>query len=232
MRILIIRHGDPDYAHDCLTELGQRQAEAAAVRLMSEDIETVYSSSMGRAYETALAYVREASAQAGKDSAKEIEAIRQLDFMREIRYGQGEALYTTGNPWDEADKMATEDRELLDLNWHDEPFFRDNVATSEVDRIAEATDEWMLELGYRREGRYYRNIREDDQEHTVALFCHGGSGTAMLARILNLPFPYLCAIIRMRHTAITSIRMNNEPGSRIMPVLEFACDAEHLKQIK
>lgn len=221
MRILIVRHGDPDYEHDSLTELGRRQAEVVAERLMSEDIETIYSSSMGRAYETALPYANRVNA-----------PIRKLDFMREIRYGQGEALYTTGNPWDETDKVATEGREILDLNWHESPFFRDNVATSDVDRIADATDEWMLELGYRREGLYYRNIREDSDEHTVALFCHGGSGTAMLAHILNLPFPYLCAIIRMRHTAITSIRLNSEPGSRIMPVLELACDAEHLKNIE
>ena len=30
MRIIFIRHGEPDYAHDCLTERGRAQAEAAA----------------------------------------------------------------------------------------------------------------------------------------------------------------------------------------------------------
>ena len=33
MRILFIRHGDPDYEHDCLTELGRRQALAVSERL-------------------------------------------------------------------------------------------------------------------------------------------------------------------------------------------------------
>ena len=30
MRIIFIRHGNPDYEKDCLTELGHKQAEAAA----------------------------------------------------------------------------------------------------------------------------------------------------------------------------------------------------------
>ena len=33
MRIIFVRHGEPDYARDCLTEAGRRQAAAAAERL-------------------------------------------------------------------------------------------------------------------------------------------------------------------------------------------------------
>ena len=36
MRIIIIRHGDPDYEKDCLTELGHKQAAVAAKRLLEE----------------------------------------------------------------------------------------------------------------------------------------------------------------------------------------------------
>ena len=30
MRIVFVRHGEPDYEHDCLTETGRLQAQAAA----------------------------------------------------------------------------------------------------------------------------------------------------------------------------------------------------------
>ena len=33
MRIVFVRHGHPNYEKDCLTELGHRHAEAAALRL-------------------------------------------------------------------------------------------------------------------------------------------------------------------------------------------------------
>ena len=36
MRILIIRHGDPDYEHDSLTEKGLREANLLKKRLCCE----------------------------------------------------------------------------------------------------------------------------------------------------------------------------------------------------
>ena len=53
MRIVFVRHGEPDYTHDCLTETGRLQAEAAAERLEREGITEIYASPMGRARETA-----------------------------------------------------------------------------------------------------------------------------------------------------------------------------------
>ena len=48
MRLVLVRHADPDYARDCLTELGKKQARLAAERLMEEGIEKIYSSSLCR----------------------------------------------------------------------------------------------------------------------------------------------------------------------------------------
>ena len=55
MRIIFVRHGEPDYANDCLTEQGRLQAREAAKRLLGEGIEEIYSSPLGRAAETAAA---------------------------------------------------------------------------------------------------------------------------------------------------------------------------------
>ena len=52
MRLIFIRHGEPDYEKDCLTELGHKQAAAAAQRLLSEGIDEIYSSPQGRAFQT------------------------------------------------------------------------------------------------------------------------------------------------------------------------------------
>ena len=218
MRIILVRHGDPDYVKDCLTEKGKIQAEAAAERLMGEKIDAIWSSSCGRAYETALAFSRRSG----------IGPVRQLEFMREIRFGYGEALYSTGNPWDETDRMSREGEEILIRNWQELPFFQGNAATEDVDKIAVETDNWMRELGYERDGLYYRCQRSDEKEYTVALFAHGGSGTAMLARLLNLPFFYLCGLIRMEHTAITIVRFEQKEGETGMPVLELCSDSRHI----
>ena len=53
MKLLIIRHGDPDYTVDSLTEKGRREAELLKSRLLKLDIKDFYCSPLGRARATA-----------------------------------------------------------------------------------------------------------------------------------------------------------------------------------
>ena len=53
MRILIIRHGDPDYSIDSLTEKGWREAELLSERISKLDVAAFYCSPLGRAKDTA-----------------------------------------------------------------------------------------------------------------------------------------------------------------------------------
>ena len=47
MRILFIRHGDPDYVNDTLTEKGRREAAALAERAAALDLGPVLSHPSG-----------------------------------------------------------------------------------------------------------------------------------------------------------------------------------------
>ena len=53
MRLLFIRHGDPDYTHDTLTEQGIREAKALARLIPSLGVGGCYVSPLGRARKTA-----------------------------------------------------------------------------------------------------------------------------------------------------------------------------------
>ena len=53
MKLLIIRHGEPDYSIDSLTPKGWREAELLADRLCREPIDAFYVSPLGRARDTA-----------------------------------------------------------------------------------------------------------------------------------------------------------------------------------
>ena len=53
MRILIIRHGDPDYVNDSLTPRGDREAELLAGIIDRFGIDEVFLSPQGRAQRTA-----------------------------------------------------------------------------------------------------------------------------------------------------------------------------------
>ena len=54
MRILIIRHAEPDYSIDSLTEKGFREAKYLSQRLEKEQSADVYCSIYGRARDTAV----------------------------------------------------------------------------------------------------------------------------------------------------------------------------------
>ena len=53
MRLIIVRHGDPDYSIDSLTPKGWREAELLSVRLCKEKVDAFYVSPLGRAKDTA-----------------------------------------------------------------------------------------------------------------------------------------------------------------------------------
>ena len=224
MRIVLIRHGDPNYEKDCLTELGHKQVKVAAQRLLKEGIEEIYSSPLGRARQTAQAF----------SDASGIKEIKILDFIQEIRFGrEGELYNNKWNPWLGVNALVREGKDLQSDDWREYPVFKDNFATIDADKIAEESDKWLEELGYKREGQYYRNMGKDDKEKTIAIFCHGGSSAAFLARVLNQTFAYMCGVLlRFPHTTITVLHFDNTPGVLTLPVIELLNDDRHLKDVK
>ena len=76
MRILILRHADPDYKIDGLTKQGQLEANALAKYLKHTPIDAIYVSPLGRAQKTLEPYLRES-----RTSVKPM----TLDWLREFR---------------------------------------------------------------------------------------------------------------------------------------------------
>jgi len=58
MRLLFIRHGDPDYENDALTDVGKAEADALAKHILDWDINEVYLSPLGRARATAIPSIK------------------------------------------------------------------------------------------------------------------------------------------------------------------------------
>ena len=52
MRIIIVRHGEPNYEIDSLTEKGWKEAELASRKLQKLNIDNIYVSPLGRAKDT------------------------------------------------------------------------------------------------------------------------------------------------------------------------------------
>lgn len=240
MRIVFVRHGHPNYELDCLTELGHLHAAAAAERLADEGIEEIYSSTCGRAYETAGYVARKL----GLDIVK-------CDFMREISWGSinDKPLAFHGHPWDTVDHMVANNESILDADWAEKEPFVHNKLVTDVQMIAKATDDWLESLGYKREGKYYRvcgnaNIgghadgaldsggNLHSTRRTVAAFGHGGASAAILSHIFNLPFPFVCSVMGPNYTGITVVTLPDDKDCLVSPRFEIMSDARHIEGLK
>ncbi|MBQ2719008.1 MAG: histidine phosphatase family protein [Clostridia bacterium] len=207
MRLLLIRHGHPDYTTDTLTERGRRHAEACAARLAHEGITRLYASTHGRATETAAAI----GAAVGLP-------VLPLAFMREIGWVPMAAAV--------AGEVAA-GHSLLDGGWAERPAYAENVVPPRAAVLAEALDALLWELGYRREGEGYRVVC--DNRETVAIVSHAGSGTAALSHLLSLPLPFLFGQTSPDFTSVTEVTLEGEVGALTVPHLSLFNDARHIR---
>ena len=218
MRIIFVRHGEPNYEKDCLTETGKKQAAAAAIRLEREGIEEIYASPQGRASQTA-AYTAERLGL----------PVRTLDYMHEISWG-GPGIPQEGHPWTLSDWMISrEDFDFYREDWRQHPYFKGNAAVRYLDEISVKFDAFLREQGYRHEGtRYYC---ETDRQKTIALFSHGGSGACVLSHLLALPFPYVCTVMPYEFTSVIILEFPVRKDEYVHPRIELFNDAAHILDI-
>ena len=219
MRIIFVRHGEPDYAHDCLTETGRRQAAAVAERLAVEGIDGIWTSPMGRAAETAEFTARRLGL-----------PVRTLDFMHEVSWGgvQAEDVPEEGHPWTLADRMiAREDFDFYASDWRKHPYFAENAITRDYGRVAAAFDGFLRERGYAHEGT--RFLCGAEKQETVAVFSHGGSGACVLAHLLALPLPYVCTVMPYDYTSVIILNFPVRPGEYVHPRIELFNDTAHIR---
>lgn len=182
MRILIIRHGDPNYEQDCLTEKGRREAELLAKRLQKEKIDYFYSSPLGRAKETCM-YVAKA-----KNRERDVRILPWLrEFDHPITLPSGE-LHSM---WDMLPKFWCEQEALYEQNvWYKQDLYIGSDVETSYKEVGESLQALLKEHGYCREGNYYKAERPNTE--TIAFFCHFGLEMVLLSHLFHLsPIPLL-----------------------------------------
>ncbi len=177
MRILIVRHGDPDYANDTLTKKGRKEAKLLAKKLKKEKIDYFYCSPLGRAKDT-CAYT-------AKAHGKEKEVV-YLPWLREFNHAlvlpDGEARPIL---WDMLPEFWTKEEKMYDFaRWHEQDFYKAANMSEAYQSVVQPLDELLKSHGYAREGRLYRC--EKGNRDTLVLFCHFGLQMILLSHLLNI----------------------------------------------
>lgn len=207
MKLLFVRHGDPDYSIDSLTEKGWKEAEYLSERLSALEVEAFYVSPLGRARDTASLTLKKLGRTA-----------EECPWLREFH----SPIWRPDNsehkqlPWD-----------WLPQDWTAEPlFYRPDTwytpavmgnIKEQYDWVTQGLDSVLERHGYRREGLTYRPLQSNNG--TLVFFCHFGVECVLLSHLLNLSPMVLwhgfCAAPSSVTTVITEERREGIASFRV-----------------
>ena len=217
MKLLLIRHGDPDYAADSLTEKGHREAELLSERIAPMDVKAYYISPLGRAGKTAEYTLNKAGRTAEVlDWAKEF-------FEVQIDDGSGGKRIA----WDLLPENWTKVPEYYDRDkWTDVKIMKDAGMREGIERVCNGLDKLLERHGYKREGNIYRAVSPN--EDTVALFCHFGVTCVMLSHLLGIsPMVLWHGTIAAPTSVTTLVTEERREGAAAFRMTAFG-DISHL----
>ena len=174
MKLLIIRHGDPDYSIDSLTPTGWKEAELLADRISKLDVQAFYVSPLGRAKDTASLTLRRMGRTA-----------EEMPWLREFSPA-GDPNQKGNKPmWDWLPQDWTKEPQLYHPDtWYHQADYAAAGAEAEYHWVAQGLDDLRAKHGYVRQGNPYR--AENPNEDTIVLFCHFGLECVLLGHLLGI----------------------------------------------
>lgn len=211
MKLLIIRHGDPDYSIDSLTEKGWKEASFLAERLAKAEISKFYVSPLGRAKDTASCTLKKLNR-----TATELEWLRE--FNASIKRPDANGDRTIAWDWLPQDWTCDERYYQYD-QWYKTPIMEDSNIKSEYDMVVHQLDQLIATHGYTRQGHLYH--ADKSNQDTIALFCHFGVECVLLSHLLSIspmtlwhgacaaPTSVTTLVTEERREGIASFRMSS-----------------------
>ena len=162
MKLLIVRHGDPDYDIDSLTEKGWKEVEYLSQKLSKLDVKAFYVSPLGRAKDTAAPTLKKMGR-----TATECEWLKE--FPCQIWRPDVKDKKIIAWDWLPQDWMADERFFQYD-HWFENEAMQEGHVKEEYDRVIGEFDKLLAKHGYEREGHYYK-VNEENND-TIIFFCH------------------------------------------------------------
>lgn len=179
MKILIIRHAEPDYALDSLTEKGFREARLLGEYLHRHypEISSFYVSLLGRAkktFEASQVYYPNSFVQYCPWLVEFTGKLRREDKNNKM-----------ANCWDLLPDVVEEEKILYTEKWMEAPLLNEEGATvkEEYKNVIEQFDMVLAKHGYLRDGFHY--VTKESNHDVIAFFCHFGVASVLLSHLMN-----------------------------------------------
>ncbi|MGL1894567.1 MAG: histidine phosphatase family protein [Spirochaetaceae bacterium] len=213
MKLLLIRHADPDYANDTITKKGHLQADLLAKSLLNVPIDHILVSPLGRARHTADYII----------NLKKMD-FKQLDFLKELS-----GKYTDNDfAWDHhGSHLLKPGLDITKSNWpkqvpygkHMRPVFQE---------FTSSFDSCISTYGLERSGHLYRVNKTKDE--TIAIVCHMGVILTLLSHLLHIPLPVAFSQFRIEPSSVTRLELEINEGLGVFRLISLN-DMSHAKSL-
>lgn len=226
MILYIIRHADPDYQNDTITELGHKQAKALSENMKKRGVDRIFSSPQGRALAT-MKYTADAFNldYEVKDWAREVWP--EMFIQKKTKWGEGMGAFDYPGEFyfgrDFTDDLT---------KWSDDSLFDGSQAKKRFEFVQQQSDIFFEELGYKRDvtaksSNMYKCIRPNNEK--IAMFCHAGFGSTWLSQLLNIPTPLVWTGMFMFPSSVTTILFEQRSDEWAVPRMIELSDVSHLR---
>ena len=220
MKLIFVRHAEPDYTIDSLTEKGWREAEILSHRVAKWKIKDIYCSPLGRAKDTASLSL--------KALGREAEICEWLQEFYFTIIDEETAKPTIA--WDFLPDYFIPNGDLHDKDeWYNTAVMKSGDIAKHYFEVTTAFDKLLAKHGYRRrEDGVYEVVEHNDD--VLVFFCHFGITSLLTGYLTGIAPPTLWQGFFMAPTSISVIGSEErKPGQAAFRVQVYG-DASHLTE--
>ena len=176
MKIVFIRHGDPNYELDALTEKGILEAKALIPRVEKMNADYYYVSPLGRARQTAQIAMERIDKEAEvKDWLKEFPAV--VEHICEPNPGP--------QCWDWMPSDWAKEPSFYDIDrFYDHPVMKKGHVKEIYEDVLNHFDALLRKHGYAKNGKTFDVLKANHD--TLCFFCHFGIECVLLSYLINV----------------------------------------------
>ena len=203
MKITIIRHAEPDYENNTITQKGFKEAELLGQFLKDEKIDYIYSSPLNRAKYTADAIVK----------YNETKTYKVLDFLSEF----------SPFMWDRSISCLSSDDRLYDKErWLEVDAMNNPEILNRYKYVQKEFSALLEKHGYKKNGIYYDVLKAN--HYNLVFTCHFGLESYLLSELLNITVNALLNHTCAAPSSITTVYSEErEKGKAIFRMQSFGC---------
>ena len=176
MEIVFIRHGDPNYELDALTEKGILEAKALIPRIEKINADYYYVSPLGRARQTAQIAMERIDKEA-----------KVLDWLREFPAVVKHICEPDPGPqcWDWMPSDWAKEPSFYDIDhFYDHPVMKKGHVKEIYEDVINHVDALLKKHGYAKNGKTFDVLKANHD--TLCFFCHFGIECVLLSYLINV----------------------------------------------